>query len=278
VVEPFSASVLGGLTLRKLFGPAAGEVGEALRRWTEYRLRNVGRIAENAESKLADPDEPGAVNPRVAMYVLEQGCWSDDEIVTDYLGGVLAASKVADGTDDAGTTWAALIARLPKAHLRTHYILYRTLRDALMGQEINLGSEDDAKSRAKMYLPFEVWANAMDLEGLRQDAWNLFDETIWSLHSENLIGNEIKFGGGSHLSIPNAEPGLIWYPSVHGVRLFLWAHGRRNHHPNQVLDPDLQLRFGTDIDIAPGARDTVTIRREAAEAKRLAETVEIEEL
>lgn len=98
-VAKIAALVLGTKSLSRLVGPAADEVAEAFRRVTSYRLRNVGRIKDNAEAKLGkDLDSPGSVPSRLGFQLLNEGSYSDDEIVVEYLGGVLASSSESRGT------------------------------------------------------------------------------------------------------------------------------------------------------------------------------------
>lgn len=129
MVEIPPESVLGAgslVALRSLLGPAAHEVGEALRRWVEFRLRNVGRVAENAEGKSrALEQQPGTVSVRTAMAVFEAASYSDDELMADYLGGVLASSASPGGRDDRGVTWIAQVSRMSSYALRIHYITTR---------------------------------------------------------------------------------------------------------------------------------------------------------
>lgn len=256
-IGPEAAAVASGaLVLRQLFGPSVREVGEAMRRWTELRLRNVGRVVENAAEKLGDPDEAGEVNTRVAMHILEEGSYSDDPIVVDYLGGVLAASKTSDGFDDRGTAWTAMIGRLPAIALRTHYVLYRTLRDALVGQDLNLGDGTVAGSRGRMFLPYRVWHVAMDLREESADVWAKYSETVWLLHREGLIGDTFRFGGSDHVKseVPGVEEsGLVWVPSAPGIWLFMWAHGYRTAQVNDVLSPELAMPFAAAVEIPAGA-------------------------
>lgn len=125
---------------RKLFGGSLDVVGEALERWTRSRLENVGRITENALKKSgSDLERPGVVPARVAMRVFDEGSYSDDDVVIEYLGGVLASSRTPQGRDDRGNTWTKLVAGLSTYELRYHYICYRLLREHLVGNvDVNL--------------------------------------------------------------------------------------------------------------------------------------------
>lgn len=84
----------------RVLGPASDEVAESFRRWTAVRVGNTSRIVKNAEAKVADPESPGAVPMRVMMQVAEDGSYSDEGVVVEYLGGVLASSRTEEGRDD----------------------------------------------------------------------------------------------------------------------------------------------------------------------------------
>jgi len=49
----------------RVVGPATDEISAALGRYTAFRLRNVGRIAENADRKAQASGREGDVPPRV---------------------------------------------------------------------------------------------------------------------------------------------------------------------------------------------------------------------
>ena len=91
----------------KMLGPSADEIGEALRRWTSYRVRNVKRIAAVADRRAQGRE--GVVPPRLAHTVLEEGSYCDDELMAEYLGGVLAGGRTPSGRDDRAVTWSKLI-------------------------------------------------------------------------------------------------------------------------------------------------------------------------
>lgn len=116
----------------RFLGPTADVLGSHLANWTEKRLENVGRIARKAQAKNAGRD--GAVNPRVAKQILDDGSYSDDEMMAEYYSGILAASKSPDGRDDMGLPWTSLVSSLSSFQVRMHYILYRSWALLLEGQ------------------------------------------------------------------------------------------------------------------------------------------------
>ena len=147
--SPESQKATSNLLIR-VFGPTADAIGEALGRYTTYRLRNVGRIVERADEKSGG--KRGAANPRVAHILLEDGSYCDDEVMVDYLGGVLAASRTPTGRDDRAASWSNLITSLSSLQIRAHYLLYREWAARLHQVEgINLGL-DSGRDMAEMQL------------------------------------------------------------------------------------------------------------------------------
>ena len=124
----------------RIFGPSADAIGEALGRYTTYRLRNIGRIVNRADAKSNDMPDRGIANPRVSHVLLEEGSYCDSDIMVDYLGGVLAASRTPAGRDDRAVAWSNLVTSLSSLQIRAHYLLYREWAERLHGiQDLNLG-------------------------------------------------------------------------------------------------------------------------------------------
>src|SRR5215469_17111740 len=85
--EPIASSLLV-----RVLGTSADAVDEALRRFTAYQLRNVERILQRADAKSRSAEESSSVSLRVAHVLLEDGSYCDDELMADYLGGLLLAA------------------------------------------------------------------------------------------------------------------------------------------------------------------------------------------
>src|SRR3954447_16977596 len=112
--------------VRKLIGPTLDLVGrDVLPGMAERGIENFGRVLQNGYSKLGSKaDEPGEVPPRVLRALLEEAPYAEDEIVVEYLGGVLASARTGVARDDRAASYMALITRLSVYDLRMHYIGY----------------------------------------------------------------------------------------------------------------------------------------------------------
>jgi hypothetical protein len=82
--------------------------------WTERRVENISRVFGHAARKLgpAALETEGAVPPRVLKGILEEGQFADGELAAEYLGGVLASARTAQGRDDRGALLVGLVGRL----------------------------------------------------------------------------------------------------------------------------------------------------------------------
>jgi hypothetical protein len=83
--------------LQRVLGPAATELGEFLGAWTKIKLRHALRVAERADKRLAaGAVVSGSISSRAAMRIFDEAayCGDDDEIVVEYLGGLLASSRI----------------------------------------------------------------------------------------------------------------------------------------------------------------------------------------
>lgn len=243
MVEPVSATIAAAYVTKKvasgltrLLGPSADEMAEVLRRFTAKRFENVGRVVENANAKTADDENEGLIPDRVAFRVLEEGSYSDDQFVVEYLGGVLASSRTPLGRDDRGNTLTALVARLSTYHLRTHYILYAAMQRLLHGHDLNLQDANLVGQKAKVWTPFEVYFPAMEFgDG---EAWaSILSNSLYALGREGLV-QFLGSGDAANLQKIDAKipaAGIVFQPTVPGVELFMWASGHGQGHPPRAF-------------------------------------------
>lgn len=248
-------AALGIDLLRRVLGGSANEVGEALRRLTEYRLRNVGRVVENAAGKVSD--EAGEVPMRVAMRVLEEASNADDAAIVDYLGGVLASSHTLVGRDDRGAAWTALISTMSTYQLRFHYILYREFRRLVMDQTVNLAEE--GTSDYPIFIPMDDYRRAMEF-GENEDEDSLTGHVLIGLFRLGLLQERFTVAGSKnvlwrHWHGDITTGGFVGTITIFGVELFLWALGWGGSHVNTIIDPAAPLEdVFADVPATPGAR------------------------
>ena len=225
VASSASPDALAPGLLMRVFGPAADEIGKALARWTSYRVGNVKRITEKADAKSRILGRHGMVNPRVAHTLLEAGSFCDDELMAEYLGGVLAGCRTPDGRDDRAVVWSGLITRLSSFQVRAHFLLYREWVDRLAATELDLGQD---RSLATMYVDLDEFRLAL-MQDAELDTEAVLLHTTTGLAANDLIDEAWIYGETSKIlgaqqqcSFSNS---LRVHPTITGVELFGWAQG-----------------------------------------------------
>lgn len=205
--------------------------------WKERIKDRINGTRRKAEQKAGG--RPLDVTDRVAFKVLNEAAFNDDELVADYLGGVLAASTASD---DRGASVVGMIGRLSASELRLHYVIYRALAQ-LIPAGINLHSSDDAR-QATVRIPQADLVAAIGQQGMA-----VLGSSMYSLMREGLIDDVWEFG-------PTGKEGTNWRlqvtPSGVGAELFLWGHGVPN--PNaSALSRRARLVFATEVPPTPNA-------------------------
>lgn len=212
--------------IARLLGPAIDEFAAALARSVAYRTRNFGRIAEKASTKAGD-DGHGIVHPRVAYSVLEDGSLCDDELMVEYLGGVLAGSRSPDGLDDRAITWCRCVSSMSWLQVKAHFLLYREWSAHLYGRtDVELGMN---REQAMMHVELAEFASALvadaDIPALDAAHHAIIGLVHLGLISDDfVIGDPIYLPARYHCR-PPFEQLLITSPSMRGIELYGWAQG-----------------------------------------------------
>lgn len=211
--------------LSRVLGPSMDVLGDAFGRWTEKRTANVGRIAEKAERKLGGRiHEDADVPPRVAARVLEDGSWCDDDVMQEYLAGVLAGARTTDDSDDRGAMWATIVNDLSAYQVRTHYLIYTALHQLHRAHGFRPDfSTPQGRMQARVVLPLPGYAAAMPGRG--------GEAAVHATSGLNRVGLLEAW-----LIAPDA--GIVATPSLPGIELFMWAHGLADDH-SALVDQDL---------------------------------------
>lgn len=236
--------------MQRLLGSTFDYFGEeVLPDLARKSVENLHRVLEAAHRRLGGrANERGDVPPRVAKAVLEAAFFAEDQIMAEYLGGVLASSRGGNVRDDRGVGYLAQINRLSAYDLRLHYILYSCFQRLIVGRPIDLGDAAHLEAH-DVFIPAGALAAAMEY-GLEEDGPALTDHSMVRLNAENLVG---YFASGDPRYLQESgigEPGVLFAPSLAGLQLFVWAHG--------ITDADALLdreSIGNPIVSAPtGAR------------------------
>lgn len=237
----------GSGLLTRVLGPSADVIGEALARYTEFRMANVARIVERADKKTSSSARTGSVPPRVAHRLLEGGSYCDDELMAEYLSGVLAGSRTPSGRDDRAIAWSDLVSGMSSLELRAHYLLYREWAALLRGRtDINLGV-DTGRKQSVMYVPLDQFAQALVGESA-VDPEDALVHSVLGLVRRGLVADTYAYGRKETLVRPNSpyDPFLEVRPSSSGIELFGWSQGRPGLRPRDLGTLDQEFE-GTDI-------------------------------
>jgi len=227
----------------KLLGPTAEYLGSSLKELVQKRMETVGKIFTNATSKLGEEIEKrGEVPPKVVKEIVDEGSFSNSHLAVEYLGGILASSRTESGRDDRGARLAKLVNSLLTYQLRTHCLIYLTVRDVFKNSGLSMSHLDRAKMR--MFLPYSGYLAAMEFspEEARQLV-PIYSHTFFGLHSEDLIEGEFFYGGLDHVRAKfegATEGGVILQPSALGAELFLWAFGCSDRVNDYLFSPDFE--------------------------------------
>ncbi len=228
--------VFAAAAVKRIFGPAAAELGQAFGRATQSRMRNFGRVTEKAAALLGDAaDGSGSVSLRLADKVINDGSWCDDPLMQDYLAGLLVSSRNDDGSDDTGVYWSSVVTRLAAKHVKLHYLVYRALKDRGGEPGASLNTIEGQRSRS-IFLPFSGLSGSLGLpvEQVHQSV----SSSMYVLAKEQLIGPEWGTGAPHILQLANApSPGLQAVPTHAGLDLFGWAHGQPIGNFDALLTP-----------------------------------------
>ena len=173
----------------------------------------------------------------MAFKAFQEAALADDELMSDYLGGVVAASGPED---DFAIALVALIGRLSSLQLRLHYLIYRELA-YLWPTELtppNIFEESTAPT-----MTFDVFG-LLEALGESKAAVNAarLPGTIDVLYREGLISGPWS-----------VKASLVRLKtSGRGADLFLWGHGI-DGHGNAIYKHGRDVTLLTDVPRCRGA-------------------------
>lgn len=245
----------------KILGPTAEYLGDGLKNWAEIRINNVANILNRAHRISGDRiNEKGSVPPRVLKEILDEGSFCEDQLMAEYFGGVLASSRTNDAADDRASSYIAIISRLSSYQIRTHYLLYRLLKELYDGTELNIGETTD-RLKMQIYIPIEVFASVMDLDmSDHERMWAVLSHSFLGLAKEDLLeGGNFAMGPVNTIITKSpfkevTSPGFTFTPSPFGIALFTWVHGYPNMLLGNFLNTASVFSADTGIEIPVGCK------------------------
>lgn len=243
-----AAAETGGL-LRRLLGPSADVIGED---WADrLRRRNLARLLEKTEGHATAGTDPGWAQPRVAAAVFDAAQYSNDEIVTDYLSGVLASARAPEGGSDDALPWSSLVSRLSALQLRLHYVLYRNFRQIAQSGDDNKRMFDLPSLSVAFPADEVIAAVGLDTDGAD---FHRLGDALQGMKQEDLFSG-YAYGNREFFTTRhgNRDKKIVFMPSKHfeppfdnvlqidftpfGVHFFLWGMGFGQASDLEYMDP-----------------------------------------
>ncbi len=226
--------------LTKLLGPTADYVGGEVRNLVEKCNVNLDNIFRKATEKLGNRiEDKGIVSPRVLKHVLDEGRFCEDELASEYYGGILASSRSQNGRDDRGVTLLAVVKDLSVYQLRFHFLVYSLVNRHFKGQSTNLGDLSETR-QLELFVPITVYDAAMDFSET-EDRNAILSHCLFGLGRHDLIAN-FSSGQADFLrkKAPAIDvPGIILTPTLLGAELFLWAIGLTGASGRELLHTEV---------------------------------------
>jgi hypothetical protein len=249
MVEPVTTVGLGAIAaylskdgVAKLLGPTADYLGGGLRDFAKERIDNIGKIFESAGKKLGPKLEiPGQVPPKVLKTIMNEGSYADNNIATEYFGGILASARTEHGRDDRSARIARTLDSLTTYQLRAHYLIYASIRKIFLDNRLSLNREGREKMR--VFIPLSDYITAMDFNEDELAQFNqLLSHVFFGLVNESLIDSNMNYGPQESMveSFSGAgDAGIICGPSVQGAELFMSAFGYATLPLESIFDKNL---------------------------------------
>lgn len=210
--------------MQRLVGPLFDEVGL---KWADgYRRRNAEKVARKAARRLGDEALalPGGVHPRVAHRILDDGSFVHEDVMQEYLAGLLAGSRTESGDDDRAAYYVDLVSSLPSIQVRLHHAIYAALATSVESE--GFGMESTLRRNSVVTTP-EVAAACIGVPA-DVDLDNAVAEALLSLYREGLVAS-YGMASEANLKLGSADTRLfVASPSTVGCYLALWAHGYRD--------------------------------------------------
>lgn len=211
----------------KLLGPTADYLGDGMKGLVQKGTKNLERIFIAAAAKAGDKlNEPGAVPPRVLQRVLQEGPFIEDELAAEYYGGILAASRSKNLTDDSGAYWLGVIQRLSLYQIRMHHICYAAAKASY--NENRWPRHADHIQMARV---------AIDRKSLQNSFNQEISPTIFEHIRSGLAREDLTSG------IQVDEEFYFFDPSPAGTELALWASGYRDKQVEQFFRHEVSFPF-----------------------------------
>ncbi len=257
MVEPITtiggAAVVAYLSkdgVSKLLGPTAEYLGGEIKSLVEKSKKNVASVFQKAEKKCGERiEKPGTVNARVMKNIYDEARFTDNELLAEYFGGVLASARTEDGVDDRGVYYSQIVKSMSSYQLRCHYLFYYLMWYHSKELKLNLNSNVD-RSKLTLIVPVNCYSETFNITNIGNEMAYIA-HSLAGLAKADLIGENFAFSNPADLKKQNIEVdqfAFVIHPTITGLELFVWAHGQGNIGlpafllENLAKEPDLDIK------------------------------------
>lgn len=241
-------SLIGSAELVKLvFGPSFQYLGDNLKSFVQKRIENTSTIIGKTEKNLKNKKElnDSGIDPLLIKSLIDYGSFCEDDLVQEYLAGLLTTSRIGLNNDNRAYSYSKLLETLSVYQIRSHYIIYTIFHKLFLDMNINLGiMENRAKLQTfipfSQFLPFVLFTNEEKLI-----ANSIIDHSLYGLIRNSLIEVSLIKGSKEHIAQtaygkPLVEDGIVIQPSMLGIELFLSINS---------IGKDIQVNYFTRSDL-----------------------------
>lgn len=216
----------------KLLGPTADYLGAEVQHLTQKGVENIKRVFDVAIRKTGvNLDDGKSVPPRILKDILDQGYFCDDELLAEYLGGVLASSRSGVSRDDRGTAFLTLIRRLSSYQLAAHYGFFAAYHELFQGVTVDFRDSKDVLDHGAAFMTLADFVSWLS-PSIEEDPVILLQHIVSGLVREGIILEQCFFGNPLELDkqcgLNISEDGVLFFPSPVGIQLFSWVHNAPN--------------------------------------------------
>lgn len=235
----------------KLLGPTAEYLGGELKDLVEKSQRNIASVFQRAERKCGPKIETeGVVNPRVMKHVYDEARFCENELLAEYFGGVLASARTDDGQDDRGVYYSQIVQSMSTFQLRMHYFFYYLIWLNSKGRQLDLNGYS-SRHALSIIVPVACYEATFGITD-RTSEMSVIAHSLSGLSRSDLIEQTFHFSSPDELKKNGVEVdqhAFLIGPTITGLELFIWAHGRGEKGLNAFLSldligcPDLEIKL-----------------------------------
>ena len=237
----------------KLLGPTADYLGEGIKNNVQKVDENILRIFNHSIKVIGSKIKTeGEVSPRILKQIISEGAFCEDQLTSEYFGGILASSRSDNLKDDRGLAYLSVVSSMSTYQIRTHYIFYSIINKLFKNTSLSCSVSDDNR-KMRVFIPLDLYSKCMNSD---ESLDNKMSHILFGLSRLDLIDQVFTYGDKESLSkkYPStSSAGILLAPSAFGAELYLWVHGYSNRAVNEFFDGGIKFPVNGIVDIPDGA-------------------------